>query len=59
VTSLLGLPIDAAAASSWVLAIGTTVAGAFSFEWMRRIFKERWDAAQEAIEEIELRERAG
>ncbi|MGE0801817.1 MAG: branched-chain amino acid ABC transporter permease, partial [Lautropia sp.] len=59
VTSLFGLPIDAAAASSWVLAIGTTVAGALAFEWMRREFKTRWDAAQEAIEAIELRERGG
>ena len=57
VASLFGLPFDAAAASTWVMAIGTTLAGALSFEYMRRIFHRDWDHVQGEIEVIEEQER--
>jgi branched-chain amino acid transport system permease protein len=58
VASLFGLPFDAAAASTWVLATGTTLAGALSFEVMRRTFRRDWDNVQGEIQLIEDRERA-
>ena len=57
VASLFGLPFDAAAASTWVLAVGTTLAGALSFEFMRRVFRRDWDGVQAEISIIEERER--
>ena len=57
VAMLFGLPLDSAAASTWVLAIGTTLSGAIAFEWMRRAFRQRWGMAQEEIQVIEERER--
>ena len=57
VVSLFGLPFDAAAASTWVLAVGTTLAGALSFEFMRRVFRRDWDGVQAEISIIEERER--
>ena len=57
VASLFGLPFDAAAASTWVMAIGTTLAGAVSFEYMRRTFHRNWDDVQGRIEAIEEQER--
>ncbi len=57
VATLFGLPFDAAAGSTWVLAIGTTLAGALAFEFMRRNFRRDWDGVQAEIEAIEERER--
>jgi branched-chain amino acid transport system permease protein len=57
-TTLFGLPFDAAAGSTWVLAVGTTLAGALAFEYMRREFRRDWDAVQEEIQAIEDRERS-
>jgi branched-chain amino acid transport system permease protein len=54
---LFGLPFDAAAGSTWVMALGTTLAGAVSFEFMRKVFRKDWDAVQGQIETIEERER--
>jgi branched-chain amino acid transport system permease protein len=56
-TSLFGLPFDATAGSTWVLAVGTTIAGALAFEFMRRDFRREWDLVQEEIQAIEDRER--
>ncbi|NLD55495.1 MAG: branched-chain amino acid ABC transporter permease [Burkholderiaceae bacterium] len=56
-TTLFGLPFDATAGSTWVVAVGTTVAGALAFEFMRREFRRDWDAVQEEIQAIEDRER--
>ena len=57
-TTLFGLPFDATAGSTWVLAVGTTLAGALAFEFMRRDFLREWDAVQEEIQALEDRERA-
>ncbi len=57
VAIFFGLPFDAAAGSTWVLAIGTTLAGALAFEFMRRNFRRDWDGVQAEIEAIEERER--
>jgi branched-chain amino acid transport system permease protein len=57
VAMLFGLPFDAAAGSTWVMALGTTVAGAVSFEFMRRRFRKDWDSVQSEVQAIEERER--
>jgi hypothetical protein len=56
-TVLFGLPFDAAAGSTWVMALGTTLAGAASFDFMRRRFRLEWDRVQAEIQVIEERER--
>jgi branched-chain amino acid transport system permease protein len=57
VATLFGLPFDAAAASTWVLAVGTTLAGALAFEFMRRRFRADWDTVQVEIQALEEKER--
>ena len=57
VAHLFGLPFDAAAGSTWVMAVGTTLAGALAFEFMRRRFRREWDGVQGEIQLIEDRER--
>ena len=57
VASLFGLPFDAAAGNTWVMALGTTLAGALAFEVMRRRFRDEWDKVQGEIQIIEERER--
>src|SRR5690606_34977840 len=53
---LFGFPIDSAAPEVWLLAIGVLVAGALSFEAMRRHFAREWGAVQAEIEERMRRE---
>ena len=53
---LFGFPIDSAAPEIWLLAIGVLVAGAASFEAMRRYFAREWGAVQAEIEERMRRE---
>ena len=53
---LFGFPIDSAAPEVWLLAIGVLVAGALSFEAMRRYFAREWGAVQAEIEERMRRE---
>lgn len=53
---LFGFPIDSAAPEIWLLAIGVLVAGALSFEAMRRYFAREWGAVQAEIEERMRRE---
>ncbi|MCO5107568.1 MAG: branched-chain amino acid ABC transporter permease [Burkholderiaceae bacterium] len=53
---LFGFPIDSAAPEIWLLAIGVVVAGAASFEAMRRYFAREWGAVQAEIEERVRRE---
>ena len=57
VALFFGLPFDAAAGSTWVMAVGTTVAGAAAFDFMRRQFRDDWDRVQVEIQAIEKRER--
>lgn len=53
---LFGFPIDSAAPEIWLLAIGVLVAGAASFEAMRRYFAREWGVVQAEIEERMRRE---
>jgi branched-chain amino acid transport system permease protein len=53
---LFGFPIDSAAPEVWLLATGVLVAGAASFEAMRRYFAREWGAVQAEIEERMRRE---
>jgi branched-chain amino acid transport system permease protein len=53
---LFGFPIDSAAPEVWLLAIGVLVAGALSFQAMRRYFAREWGAVQAEIEERMRRE---
>jgi len=53
---LFGFRIDSAAPEVWLLAIGVLVAGAASFEAMRRDFAREWGAVQAEIEERMRRE---
>ena len=53
---LFGFPIDSAAPEVWLLATGVLVAGAASFEVMRRYFAREWGAVQAEIEERMRRE---
>jgi branched-chain amino acid transport system permease protein len=46
----LGLSLDVAKAASWIGAVVAMLVGLALFEWVRRRFKLRWDAAQAAIE---------
>ncbi|MBA3476839.1 MAG: branched-chain amino acid ABC transporter permease [Lautropia sp.] len=57
VAHLFGLPFDAAAGSTWVMALGTTLAGAMSFNVMRRRFRRDWDDVQSDIQLLVERER--
>ncbi|HMN65165.1 MAG TPA: branched-chain amino acid ABC transporter permease [Burkholderiaceae bacterium] len=53
---LFGFPIDSASPEVWLLAIGVLVAGAASFEAMRRYFAREWGVVQAEIEERMRRE---
>jgi branched-chain amino acid transport system permease protein len=53
---LFGFQIDSAAPEVWLLATGVLVAGAASFEVMRRYFAREWGAVQAEIEERMRRE---
>jgi len=53
---LFGFPIDSASPEIWLLAIGVLVAGAASFEAMRRYFAREWGVVQAEIEERMRRE---
>jgi branched-chain amino acid transport system permease protein len=53
VAMLFGLPFDAAAGSTWVMAIGTLLAGGLAFDFMRRRFRKDWDDIQGEIQLIE------
>jgi len=55
---LLGFDVDSAAPEAWVLAAGVLVAGALSFDAMRRDFVREWGAVQAGIEE-QVRREAG
>ena len=55
---LLGFDVDSAAPEAWVLAAGVLVAGALSFDAMRRDFVREWGAVQADIEE-QVRREAG
>jgi branched-chain amino acid transport system permease protein len=55
-TRIFGFPADGGDPAFWVLALGILVAGAVSFEAMRRTFVREWGAAQEAIEDQVRRE---
>jgi len=55
---LLGFHVDSAAPETWVLAAGVLVAGALSFDAMRRNFVREWGAVQAGIEE-QVRREAG
>jgi len=55
---LLGFQVDSAAPETWVLAAGVLVAGALSFDAMRRNFVREWGAVQAGIEE-QVRREAG
>jgi branched-chain amino acid transport system permease protein len=48
---LFGFPLDTHRPETWVFALVTTLAGAVSFEYMRRRFKDEWDAIQMEIED--------
>ena len=56
--TLLGFDVDSAAPETWVLAAGVLVAGALSFDAMRRDFVREWGAVQAGIEE-QVRREAG
>jgi len=56
--TLLGFDVDSAAPEAWVLAAGVLVAGALSFDAMRRDFVREWGAVQAGIEE-QVRREAG
>jgi branched-chain amino acid transport system permease protein len=56
--TLLGFDVDSAAPETWVLAAGVLVAGALSFDAMRRDFVREWGAVQADIEE-QVRREAG
>ena len=47
---LFGFTVDAGGPDIWVVALGVTLAGAVSFEAMRRYFAREWGAVQERIE---------
>ena len=51
-----GFKIDAALVENWVVAFGVLIAGALSFETMRRRFSRAWGEVQERIEEQIARE---
>jgi hypothetical protein len=53
VALLFGLPFDAAAGSTWVMAVGTLLAGGLAFDFMRRRFRKDWDDVQGEIQLIE------
>jgi len=55
-TTLFGFPMDGADPAFWALAFGTLIAGALSFEAMRRNFAREWGAVQEEIEDRIRRE---
>jgi branched-chain amino acid transport system permease protein len=46
-----GFPLDTHSVETWVFAVGVTLAGAVAFEYMRRRFKDEWDAIQVEIED--------
>jgi branched-chain amino acid transport system permease protein len=50
-TRIFGFPMDGAKPEFWVLAFGTLIAGAVSFEVMRRNFSREWGKVQEEIED--------
>jgi branched-chain amino acid transport system permease protein len=53
---LFGFTVDTIKPEVWILAIGTLLAGAFSFNAARKRFGIEWGAAQEIIEEQIKRE---
>lgn len=55
---LFGFLVDSAAPETWVLAAGVVLAGALSFEAMRRDFQRKWGAVQAGIED-QVRNEAG
>jgi branched-chain amino acid transport system permease protein len=55
-TKIFGFEADGADPAFWVLAFGILVAGAVSFEAMRRYFAREWGAVQEKIEDQIQRE---
>ncbi|RPH64289.1 MAG: branched-chain amino acid ABC transporter permease [Burkholderiales bacterium] len=55
---LFGFGVDSAAPEVWLLASGIVVAGALSFDAMRRYFAREWEAVQADIEE-KIRREAG
>jgi branched-chain amino acid transport system permease protein len=58
-TTIFGFGFDGAQPEFWVLAVGTTLAGALAFEAMRRRFVHDWGAVQEQIEDQIQREQRG
>ncbi len=53
---LFGFTVDTGAPGTWVVAIGTLLAGFFSFKHSTRAFGKEWGSAQELIEEQMKRE---
>ncbi|MFM1987925.1 MAG: hypothetical protein RJA99_882 [Pseudomonadota bacterium] len=58
-TTIFGFSMDGADPGFWVMAIGVLLAGALSFEAMRRYFAREWGAVQEQIEDQIRREQRG
>ena len=55
-TSIFGFEVDGADSAFWTLAFGILIAGALSFEAMRRRFVGEWGDVQEQIEDQIRRE---
>jgi branched-chain amino acid transport system permease protein len=55
-TSIFGFEVDGADSAFWTLAFGILIAGAVSFEAMRRRFVREWGDVQEQIEDQIRRE---